>query len=270
MIVIAIVRIAILIPSLFLGMVCTLLGGLLPVRIRGANLAQWAALFSARLCNRILNVQVEVTEPERLRQHAGFIFPTHDTYMDIVLPISVTPVRFVSAVEVKKIPFIGRMGSGFGVIYMDRRNKDDRARVRDLLRQEESYPPIVIYPEGMLDGKPGIAPFRYGAFELAQEAQKPYLLIAIVYEPFWKVKWKGETIYQVLWRHAQTWKTQAKLIILDEVMPTADDDPKLLAHSAERTILRALANSGYPDYAVVSEDDEPVKPAISWETDPNA
>ncbi len=270
MIIIAILRLILLLPTLFLGMLFTLLGGMIPVQIRGANLAQWAALFSARSFNHIMNVQVEVSEPERLRKHAGFIFPTHDTYMDIVLPVAVTPVRFVAAVEVKKIPFIGRMGSGFGVVYMDRRNKDDRARVRQLLREEASYPPIVLYPEGMLDGKPGIAPFRYGAFELAQEAQKPYLLIAIVYEPFWKVKWKGETIYHVLWRHARTWRLKAKLIVLDEVMPTAMDDPKELAKSAERTIIRALAQSEYPDYSVVSVDDKPVKPALSWETDPNA
>jgi 1-acyl-sn-glycerol-3-phosphate acyltransferase len=270
MIVIGIIRLLLLLPTLFLGMVLTLLGGMIPVQIRGANLAQWAALLSARAFNRIMNVQVEVSEPERLRNHAGFIFPTHDTYMDIVLPVSVTPVRFVAAVEVKKIPFIGRMGTGFGVVYMDRRDKNDRNRVRALLRKEASYPPIVLYPEGMLDGKPGIAPFRYGAFELAQEAQKPYLLVAIVYDSFWNVKWKGETIYQVLWRHARTWKIRAKLIVLDEVMPTPADDPKLLAKSAERIIIRALAYSGYPDYAVVNENEEPVKPATSWENDPNA
>ncbi len=270
MIVIAIIRLIILLPILFLGMVLMWVGGLLPIKIGGANLAQWVALFSARLFNHVMNVQVEVTERARLRKHVGFIFPTHDTYLDTVLIVSATPVRFLAAIEVKKIPFIGRMGTALGVTYMERRDKNDRARVRQQLRGETSYPPIVIYPEGMLDGKPGIAPFRYGAFELAQEAQKPYLLVAIVYDSFWKLKWKDETIYHVLWRHARTWKTKAKVIILDEMMPTANDDPKLLAKSAERTIIRALANSDYPDYASVHEDDEPVKPDSSWENDPKA
>lgn len=270
MIVIALLRLLLLIPTLSVGLLLTLLGGMIPVQIRGANLAQWAVLWTARAMNLIMNVRVEVSELARLQNYQGFIFPTHDSYMDIVLPVSVTPVRFVSAVEVKKIPLIGRMGTGFGVVYMDRRDKADRARVRQLLREDSAAPPIVIFPEGMLDGKPGIAPFRYGAFELAKEAQKPYLLVAIVYDPFWRVKMKGETIYRALWRHARTWKVRAKLIILDEVMPRADDDPRELAKSAERTIIRALAHSDFPDYASVNENDEPVKPAISWETDPNA
>ncbi len=225
------------------------------------NISKWIAASYLR----ILNVKLECNDRDLFRNHHGFIFPNHDTFLDILLPASIVPVRFLAAIEVKRRPFLGRLGTSVGCIYVDRGNRSSRKKARQSLTKLKDFPPIIIYPEGMLDGKPGLSPFRHGAFEIARNNEMPYMLVALLYDDFWNVKWKDESMIAAMWRVAKKWRVNARMVALDIVHPTQDDNVIELARSAEKIIMAAIAEHGYADYADVHPDDEPVKPENSWE-----
>lgn len=264
--VIAYLRMATMTVILIIGSSLAVLSSFIPQKAGKVPIATHIGRWIAKSFLLILNVKLECPDRKQLKNHHGFIFPNHDSFLDIILPISIGPVRFLAKAEVKKMPFIGRLATAVGTIFVDRGDKDSRDKARQSLTKLESYPPILIYPEGMIDGKPGLSPFRYGAFELAKGNQMPYLLVAILYDDFWNVRWKDEPMLKAIKRVAMKKRVNAKIIPLEIVVPTQDDNVIELAHSAEKIITAAIAKHGYADYADVHPDDKPEKPDLSWET----
>lgn len=241
----------------------------LPIRIRDAHLANWISLILSKLFLFVFNVKLICDDPRAMRRHRGLIFCNHDSFLDIILPCSVVPVRFLAAVEVRDRPVLGQLSRAVGNVHVDRERKESRKAARDAMTKLTDYPPVLIYPEGMLDGKPGIAPFRRGAFEIARNNEMSYMPVALLYDDFWTVRWKDESMFAPIMRLAKLKRLNARMIPLPVVSPTMDDDVIELAHSAERTILTAIANADnekFPDYAQVTAQDKPEKPASSWET----
>ena len=241
----------------------------LPIRIADAHLANWISVIMSKLFLFVFNIKVICDNPRAMRRHRGLIFCNHDSFLDIILPCSVVPVRFLAAVEVRDRPVLGQLSRAVGNVHVDRERKESRKAARDAMTKLTDYPPVLIYPEGMLDGKPGIAPFRHGAFEIASNNEMSYMPVALLYDDFWTVRWKDESMFAPIMRLAKLKKLTARMIPLEPVSPKIDDDAVALAHSAERSILAALAsadNTIFPDYAEVNADDKPEKPASSWET----
>ena len=255
---------------LLFGTILALIASFIPYKWREAPLASWVTVGMARSILWSLNVQLNVPEKTRLQAHRGIYFPTHDSFLDIVIPIAIGPTRFLAAIEVKDKPLIGRLAASIGCIWVDRRSKESRQEARDSMANLEAYPPIVLFPEGMLDGKPGIAPFRHGAFDIAVRNSLPFIPMVLLYDNFWQVKWKYESMLSPAWRTAQTWRNGARIVALDTVYPTPEDDPALLARSAEKAVIHTIATQGEGAYSVVNVDDEPEKPSVSWETHEDA
>lgn len=271
MIIIAAIRMVMGVCILVFGTIFGVLVSYLPGTFKGINWASWVTLGMARAMLWCFNIQLEVINRERIFHHRGFLFPTHDGWIDILLPAAVVPSRFLAAIEVSRMMFIGRLGKAVNVVWVDRKDKASRQEAREALRGLEAYPPIVLYPEGMLDGTPGLAPFRYGAFEMAINNNLAYLPLAVLYHPFEDGKWKDEDLLPGVWRVAKKWKIKARMIALDPVTPKLGDDVATLAREAERSILAAIEQHkhGFPDFAHITADYEPVKPESSWENDGN-
>ncbi|HFC11951.1 MAG TPA: hypothetical protein ENJ56_03830, partial [Anaerolineae bacterium] len=213
--VIAYLRMATMIIILIVGCVIAVLSSFFPQKTGKVPFANRVVRWIAKSFLLILNVKLECPDRKRLKNHRGFIFPNHDSFLDIILPISIGPVRFLAKAEVKKMPFIGRLATSVGTIFVDRSDQDSRDKARQSLTKLDDYPPILIYPEGMIDGKPGLSPFRYGAFEIAKANQMPYLLVAVLYDDFWNVRWKDEPMLKAVKRVAMKKRVNAKMIPLE-------------------------------------------------------
>ena len=85
-------------------------------------------------------------------------------------------------------------------------------------------------------------PFRYGAFEIAQQSQTPYIPCALRYEQRSLVHWGDESMVANIWRIARRppGKLTVEVVLLHVVHPRQDDDPQLLALEAHGAMLAVL------------------------------
>ncbi len=229
-----------------LGAFVIVLVSWLPWKKEGASLSNWIATSLCRFFLRLYNIELRCAEPERFRQHQGFIFPNHTSYLDIIVMMSIGPVRWLAAAEIGRWPFIGIIGRAIGTVFVNRENRDSRAAARTALSGVSLHPPICLFPEGKINSSLHLAPFRYGAFEIAQQQGAAFLPAAIVYAEHEIMAWHTETNEGVLsaaWRVArQSGPLHVWLTPLHVVHPQPHDDPQALAaqtHGAIQAVLTA-------------------------------
>lgn len=236
--------------GLLIGFIGTLLviSSWLPIKIKGYHISMWLLIGLVRAVLFILNVRVDCTDPDRLRQHHGFIFPNHMTYLDVLALVSIAPLRFLAKDEVRAMPVIGQVASSIGCVFVKRDDKNSRADARNKLAQVETFPPVVLFPEGKRNPGDHLLPFRYGAFEIVIRGQTPFLTCAIEYDqPEIAIWHRGESIIKAALRLASHDKQiKAQLTPLTLVTPAANDDPiqmSLAAHEAMTAVLFPPANA---------------------------
>jgi 1-acyl-sn-glycerol-3-phosphate acyltransferase len=154
----------------------------LPFRIRGIKPSAWVVTFMTRFFMLIFNIRYICPEPEKFNNLAGFVFPNHSTFLDILMMTQLIPMRFVAKQEVKRFPIVGPLAIAIGCVFVNRENKDSRIEARIKLAAAERYPPIVLFPEGKTGSGETIQPFRYGAFEIAVEHEIPFLPCVILFD----------------------------------------------------------------------------------------
>ena len=110
--------------------------------------------------------------------------------------------------------------------------------------RERKTPPITVFAEGRMGTGDRVFPFRLGVFKLAKLEGIPYRPVAIEYDRPDIVIWHGrdgETMVQAAWRLATyTGQIHAKVIPLDVVYPTPEDNAAALANQAQADIAEAL------------------------------
>lgn len=238
-------RMSIALPVIALGSLLIVGAMWIPIRVRGIKVAAWIMTAAAALAMTVLNVRFHCAEPEKLFRHRGFVFPNHITYFDILIMLRLLPMRFVSALENRSMPFIGWVAIAIGTVFVNRGDKQSRAEARTRLAKianAEPFPPIVVYPEGGIGPVRQLQPFRYGAFEIAAEGGLPYLPCAILYSHPEIIVWgQDEGFRDSFWRLACfPGPIEARLTPLTPVQPKPGDDPKQLAAEAHQAIAAAL------------------------------
>lgn len=124
---------------------------------------------------------------ENIPENTNVLFVSnHQSMMDAVsfLGYFEKPVSFLSKIEVKKYPIIGKIVTGLDGVFMDRSNMRQEIksirRVTELLENnpERSF---IIFPEGTRTKDPDhkIGEFKAGALKPAYRANKPIVPIAI-------------------------------------------------------------------------------------------
>ena len=226
-----------------LATIVILASSVLPVTIRGARLSLWATTGAAHALLATFGVRLTVEDRERIRAHRGFIFFNHFSWMDPVVLMAATPVRYLAASGVKKLPFIGWVGRAIGTVFVDRGDDASREAARDGLRDAigDSDTPVALAPEGGIKPGPPVRPFRYGAFEVAADADEPILLVALAYAPWPQAAWQeGETLIDAAWRiSARRGPFSARVTPLELATPTGRGvDADALA--AEQSLNAAL------------------------------
>ncbi|HEX6385653.1 MAG TPA: lysophospholipid acyltransferase family protein, partial [Anaerolineae bacterium] len=174
----------------------------------------------------ILNVKVRCPEPGKLRQHHGFVFPNHVSYLDILALVSIAPMRFLAKEEVRAMPIIGRCAEAIGCVFVRREDKKSRAQAREALARVDRFPPVVLFVEGKRGPGHELLPFRYGAFEIVTQGNVPFLPCVIGYDRLEIAIWhRNENIMKAIWRLARrSGPIRAEIIPLAVVQPTAADD----------------------------------------------
>jgi 1-acyl-sn-glycerol-3-phosphate acyltransferase len=195
----------------------------------------------------LYGVEVICHHAEILRRHRGFIFANHQSYLDALALLSVLPVRFLAAAELRTYPVVNWIATAISTIYVQREERAARQQARtellELIRQEPE-PPIVIFPEGKLGPGDQPLPLRYGAFALAIDAAVPYLLCAIHCRPLVVTAWRGaqgERLGAALWRLAcYTGPVQVVLEPLVIIAPPPGAEAAPWAEAAHHILRGAL------------------------------
>lgn len=230
--------------GLLIGFVGTLLviSSWLPITIKGYHISMWLLIGLVRAVLFILNVRVDCTDPDRLRQHHGFIFPNHMTYLDVLALVSVAPLRFLAKDEVRSMPVIGQVAQSIGCVFVKRDDKQSRAEARTKLANVETFPPVVLFPEGKRNPGDHLLPFRYGAFEIVIRGQTPFLTCAIEYDqPEIAIWHRGESIIKAALRLATNDQpVKAQLMPLAVITPTLDDDPVEMSENVHEAMTAVL------------------------------
>ncbi len=215
-----------------------------PLRLRGVRLSAWIAHGLARFLLWLYRVRFICTAVDRqaLRQHEGFVFPNHLSFMDVLLLTAVWPMRFVSIRELRRWPLVGWIAIAIDTVFVNRADKTSRQQTRQQLAQEVShYPPVVLFPEGRISNNGELQPFRFGAFEIVTQGEVAFLPCAIRYQPLAVVGWTDEPLLTVLWRVSRyPGPYVAELKVLPAVRPLVTDDPQQLARQTHAAINAAL------------------------------
>ena len=111
----------------------------------------------------------------QLRQSGPLLLVSnHVSWMDILLFLSLGPVRFVSKSEVQSWPVIGHFAQACRTLFIKRTSKRDaRMVVQRMSESLEDGDLIAIFPEGTTSVGEGVLPFHANLFEsvVASKAQ---------------------------------------------------------------------------------------------------
>ena len=242
----AAVRIVLLLLVIGIGALFVLLLSLLPIRVGGARLATWPVTIMARLFMRFAGIAYHCPAPDVVRQHQGLIFCNHTAFIDTLMVLYLTPARFLSTKGVRKLPVIGQIAVALETIFVNRRSQEalaaSRSEIAEALR-ERKYPPLVLFPEGTIGPGHSLLPFRYGAFEIAQQEGVPILPCALYYEPLQIVTWfeSHATLPAMAWQLVMhRTPVKALLVPLPVVHIKPQDDIAQVAEQTRQALQAAL------------------------------
>jgi 1-acyl-sn-glycerol-3-phosphate acyltransferase len=158
-------------------------GGLATIVFRFPSLVQaqrdlrvqaWASEMLARLGVRLV---VHGTPPQ-----AGpvLLVSNHISWLDIVVLHAARHCRFVSKSDVQGWPLIGRLATGAGTLYVERRSRRDAMRVVHVMAQALRGGEILaIFPEGTTGDGEILLPFHANLLQAAISTNVPIQPVAM-------------------------------------------------------------------------------------------
>lgn len=192
-------------------------------------------------------VRRDTVDADVLRQHRGFVFFNHLSYLDPLVLAAAAPMRFLATAGVRRLPLIGWVATALGTVYVSRSDGASRAATREALREAVSGAPLpfALAPEGRIGPGPAVLPLRHGAFEVAADAGAPVRLVAITFEPMADVRWhQGESLLAACWRLcARLRPVTARLVVLGALGPAERTDAARQAALAARVLNRQLTGA---------------------------
>ena len=172
----------------------------------------------------------------------------HISWLDILLFLSLTPVRFVSKSEVESWPIVGRYAQACRTLFIQRTSKRDARKVVEMMRESLlSGDRVAIFPEGTTTKGEGVLPFHANLFESAVSSHASTQAASILYV---NTSAKGapkldtlpsftgdDTLVGSIWRilglqHFEIW------VSLGEVHPPGDLDRRALAKKCNLEVVQ--------------------------------
>lgn len=258
-----ILRVTAVLMVVTLGAVLVLLAALIPIRIRDIRLAQWIPTGLCRAFLVITGLRLETAHAELMRRHRGFLFFNHVSFLDVIVLLAVTPLRFLATAGVTKIPLIGWMARAVGTLTVHRGDEASRSAAREALAetiQKHPRPAVAVAPEGGVGPGPEVLPLRRGAFEVAADTGQPVLLVALRFDPPGRAAWlDGEWLLGALWRLcARTAPVAAYVEALPPTLSPTADPAETTSLATERfnhhLLPRLNASRGLPTSSLTASE----------------
>jgi len=171
--------------------------------------------------------------------------------------VAARPALFVTSVEVREDPVLGRIAQAGGCDFVERRHvgtlRAECARIAEHLR----HVPVLVFPEGTSSDGSGVLPFRPAFFTSALEAGGAIQPLCIDYpridgRPFGptnhaRVCWYGDMAFEPhLLQLLTVRRLEARVQYLEPLAVAAQDDRKRLANDAHRAISDARGTDRLP------------------------
>jgi len=121
---------------------------------------------------------VKISDPRR----PYVVVSNHESFADILLLCNLPwEMKWLSKIEIFRIPVLGFMMRLAGDIPLDRDSRESAGRAMELCRQAlRNHVSVMIFPEGTRSTDEELLPFKDGAFRLAIKTGVPILPLAIV------------------------------------------------------------------------------------------
>lgn len=131
--------------------------------------------------NPLWTVRVSGVKIENPR-HPYVAVSNHESFADILLLCNLPwEMKWMSKVEILRIPYLGWMMRLAGDIPVDRGSRESAGKAMEMCRQAlKNRVPVMIFPEGTRSTTDDLLPFKDGAFRLAIKTGVPILPLAIV------------------------------------------------------------------------------------------
>ena len=239
---VGVVRIALAVSVMILGLLAVLLLAPFPVRVAGVRLAAWPQTAMAWLVLFFLGVRVTAPDAHRIRRHRGVVVANHLSFLDIPLLLRAVPLRFLSTIGVKTYPVVGWIARAVGTLFVDRTSAISRGRAMqqmEIALSAEPFPALAVFAEGGIGPGDQVQAFRTGAFRLASQTGLGVLPVAIRYSRPEVALWKEEPPARVLWRVATRLRPiRATVVPLD--VAAQPDDVEGWAEAAQAAVAEAV------------------------------
>ena len=136
-----------------------------------------------RLFLRLTGLPVLVRGLENIPPGPVVLAPNHTSYLDALVLVSILGPRnfaFIAKREFLGNPLMRLLLTGFGCVFVERFDVQKSAEHADALVQAaRDGRSLAIFPEGTLARRPGLLPFRTGAFQVAAQAGIPVVPVAL-------------------------------------------------------------------------------------------
>ncbi len=131
---------------------------------------------------KILDAKVNIQGRENFVFSKNLVVANHASWLDIFALLSIYPMSFIAKREIKKWPFLGRIITNAGTVYINRNNKKESIKISQSISEELDKDQIVaFFPEAkIVDGKT-LQPFKAALFQAALESDSTTQPICINY-----------------------------------------------------------------------------------------
>jgi 1-acyl-sn-glycerol-3-phosphate acyltransferase len=115
-------------------------------------------------------------------RHPYVVVSNHESFADILLLTNLRmEMKWMSKIEILRIPILGWMMRIAGDIPIDRGSRESAVKAMELSRRRlKNKVSVMIFPEGTRSTDEELLPFKDGAFRLAVKTGTPVLPLAIV------------------------------------------------------------------------------------------
>ncbi len=220
-------------------LICALIFPFIDAAARMGHVERW--------CRRTLTVLgIEVRCSGTPNEGATLFIANHVSWIDILVMMSVRPMRFVSKSDVRAWPVIGWLVACGGTLFIERRNRRDALRVVHLVAQAlQAGDPIAMFPEGTTSDGHGVLPFHANLLQAAVVTAVPVQAIALRFsdarEPVSAAAaYIGDTtLMQSLWAVASARELTAHVVVLP-ALPSQGFERRALAERLRADIAAQL------------------------------
>jgi len=173
-----------------------------------------------------------------------FVVSNHVSWLDIPLIAAFVPVRFLSKVEVRRMPVAGWLASAVGTLYIDRGRGTLGPLMAQMTESLRLGRCVMVFPEGTTHDGTTVAAFHSRLFTVAQDAGAAVLPLAVRYgpaddgSPIAPYVGNVSTLAHLL-RLMRNRRLEAELFLLPPI-PSSAHDCRRLALESRRHIVEAL------------------------------